>query len=219
MGEIGLIMFQYGFIDFDDTLFKTYVFKEDIFGCFARCGVTREDYAKTYKQAVFGPVEGYFDYTFEKHADILRELGYQILDNTINELNDLLKNDYNDDQTVKFLLDCRKFTDKLILLTAGEPKLQQKKIDASGLAKYFDQIIIIDGGKSQKITDVVGSAKKIYYINDNIKENIEIKNNLPNILIVALKHRKLWEGDNYEKMNLPYFDTLEEIKNYVEQSV
>ncbi|EKD43500.1 MAG: hypothetical protein ACD_72C00248G0004 [uncultured bacterium] len=210
-------MFDYGFVDFDDILFKTYVFKEDIFGCFARCGVSRADYALTYNQAVFGPVQGYFDYTFEKHANLLRDLGYQIPDSTIDELNNLLENNYNNSQAEDFLLNCKKFTKKLILLSAGEPKLQNKKINASGLAKYFDEVVIIDGGKGPKIESIIDGAPKIYYVNDNLKENIEIKKYLPRIILAALKHQIQWDNEDYRKYNLPFFNSLEEIKNYVEK--
>jgi len=212
-------MFNYSFIDLDDTLFNTYLFKEDIFGCFERCGVSREDYLDTYRQAVFGPVEGYFDYTFKKHADILRELGYQITDSTIFELNNLLEKSYNDSQAEEFLLELKKISHKLILLTAGEQRLQKRKIDSTGLVKYFDQVIIIDGGKSQKIVDVAGQADKILFVNDNLKENNQIKKDLPYVLVVAKKHKILWAEDDYQMSNLPYFDSLIEIKDYAISSL
>ena len=212
-------MFDYSFIDLDDTLFNTYMFKEDILECFARCGVTKEDYYDSYRQAVFGPVEGYFDYTFKKHADILRNLNYQIPDSTIDDLNNLLKKNYNDSQAEQFLLGIKKISHKLILLTAGEPELQKKKIDSTGLAKYFDQIEIIDGGKSQKIVAVAGQANKILFVNDNFKENIQLKHDLPYVLVIAKKHKVLWKEDNYQSIDLPYFDSLIEIKDYATRSL
>ncbi len=213
-------MFDYSFIDLDDTLYNTYLLKEDIFNCFAKCQVTREDYLVSYSQAVFGPVVGYFDYTFKKHADILRNLNYEISDSTIEELNNLLNKNYNDVQAEQFLLDLKKISNKIILLTAGKQDFQQKKIDSTGLAKYFDQIIIIDGGKSQKILDVAGQTKKILFVNDNLKENIQIKQDLPYVVVVAKKHRVLWKEDDYKmNNNLPYFDSLIEIKDYAVRSL
>jgi len=208
-------MFDFSFIDFDDTLFKTYLFKEDIFSCFARCGVSRQDYKVTYKQAVFGPVVGYFDYTFKKHADILREIGYQIPDQTIVELEGLLKNNYNFSDAEEFLVEIKKISKKMILLTAGERTLQEKKIMASGLVKYFDSVEIIDGGKSQKIFEIADSASKILFVNDNMQENNQIKKDLPDIILVGTKHKVSWPEDDYEKSDLAYFDNLIEIKNYV----
>jgi FMN phosphatase YigB (HAD superfamily) len=208
-------MFDFSFIDLDDTLFKTYLFKEDIYNCFARCGVSREDYKKTYSQAVFGPVVGYFDYTFKKHADILRDLGYQIPDSTIVELNKLLEKNYNFEDAENFLIEIKKISRQMILLTAGEQKLQEKKIAGSGLAKYFDGIEIIEGGKSQKIFELADSASKILFVNDNMQENIQTKKDLPDIILVGTKHKVRWTEDNYEASNLPYFDTLSEVKDYV----
>lgn len=212
-------MFDFSFIDLDDTLFKTYLFKEDIYNCFARCGVSLEDYKKTYSQAVFGPVVGYFDYTFKKHADILRDLGYQIPDSTIVELNKLLEKNYNFEDAESFLVEIKKISRKMILLTAGEQQLQEKKIAGSGLAKYFDIIEIIEGGKSQKILELADSASKILFVNDNIQENIKIKQDLPGIILVGTKHKVRWVEDDYETSNLPYFDTLTEVKNYVAKFV
>lgn len=213
-------MFDYSFVDLDDTLFHTYMFKEDMFGCFARCGVSREDYLSSYRKAVFGPLEGYFDYTFEKHANILKELGYIIPDSTIDELNNLLKKNYNDPEAKDFLLGLKKISSKLVLLTAGERKMQQNKINSTGLEKYFDQVVIIDGGKSQAIVDVAGQAKNILFVNDNLKENIEIKNNLPYVMVLAKKHKVLWDNDDYKiNKDLPFFDSLIEIKNYAARFV
>lgn len=212
-------MFDYSFIDLDDTLFSTYIFKKDIFGCFAMCGVTPEDYQTTYKRAVFGPVVGYFDYTFKKHADILREIGYEIPDQTVDNLNDLFKKDYKDPQAEEFLVALKKVSNKLILLTAGDKNMQQKKIDSTGLAKYFDEIVIIDGGKGSKITDVAGEAEKVLFVNDNLIENLQIKNELPKVLVVAKKNPTLWTEEDYQTAGMPYFYTLNEIKDYVSRSI
>lgn len=208
-------MFDFSFIDLDDTLFKTFLFKEDIFNCFARCGVTLDDYKKTYAQAVFGPMVGYFDYTFKKHADILRDLGYQIPDTTIIELDGLLKKNYNFEEAEDFVVAIKKISKKMILLTAGERGLQNKKISGSGLAKYFDVVEIIEGGKSQKIFELADSASKILFVNDNVQENIQIKKDLPNIILVGTKHRVRWPEDDYATSEIPYFDSLTEVKDYV----
>ncbi len=213
-------MFDYSFVDLDDTLYNTYLLKEDIFKCFANCGVTKEDYRLSYNKAVFGPVVGYFDYTFKKHADILREMNYEVPDSVVKELENLVNKNYNDSQAEQFVLELKKTSNKVILLTAGKKELQQKKINSTGLNKYFDQIVIIDGGKSQAIIDIAGQSKKILFINDNLKENIEIKKNLPYVLVLAKKHQVLWEDDDYKKSEvLPYFDSLIEIKDYATRSI
>lgn len=213
-------MFDYSFIDLDDTLYNTYLLKEDIFKCFSKCGVTREAYKQSYSEAVFGPVVGYFDYTFKKHADILRDMNYEIPDSVVEDLNNLTKKNYNDFQAEKFLLDIKNISNKLILLTAGKKDFQQVKIDSTGFVKYFDQIVIIDGGKSQKIVDIAGQSNKILFVNDNLVENIKIKQDLPHVLVLAKKHKALWDDDNYEANNdLPFFDSLNEIKDYAIRSL
>ena len=86
--------------------------------------------------------------------------------------------------------------------------------------KYFDEIVIIDGGKSQKIVDIAGQSNKILFVNDNLSENIKIKEDLPYVLVVAKKHKVLWDDDDYQNNNdLPFFDSLIEIKDYAIRSL
>lgn len=213
-------MFDYSFIDLDDTLYNTHLLKEDIFKCFSKCGVTREAYKKSYSEAVFGPVVGYFDYTFKKHADVLRDMNYEIPDSVIDDLNSLTSKNYNDYQAEKFIIDIKTISNNLILLTAGKKEFQQQKINSTGLAKYFDQVVIIDGDKSKKIVEVAGQSNKILFVNDNLLENIKIKQDLPYVLVVAKKHKALWDGDDYQVDNdLPFFDSLNEIKDYAIRSL
>jgi len=165
-------------------------------------------------------VVGYFDYTFKKHADILRDMNYEIPDSTVDDLNNLTNKNYNDFQAERFLIDIKKISNKLILLTAGKKEFQQKKINSTGLDKYFDEIVIIDGGKSQKIVDIAGQSNKILFVNDNLSENLKIKEDLPYVLVVAKKHKVLWDDDDYQNNNdLPFFDSLIEIKDYAIRSL
>ncbi len=213
-------MFEFSFVDLDDTLYNTYLLKEDIFNCFSNCGVTREDYRLSYNKAVHGPVVGYFDYTFKKHADILREMDYQIPDTIFEDLNNLMTKNYNDDEAENFILDLKKISNKVILLTAGKKDFQQQKINSTGLDKYFDRIVIIDGGKSQAIIDVAGQSNKILFVNDNLKENVKIKQDFPYVLVAAKKHKIAWEDDDYQiNKDLPFFDSLIEIKDYAIRSI
>jgi len=210
-------MFEYSFVDLDDVLYNTYLRKDDIFEIFERAGVSAEDCEKSYKQAVFGPLVGYFDYTFKKHADILWEMGYSIPDKVLVELDGLFDKDYFDVQAKQFLVDMKKLSEKLILLTAGERVTQERKLKAIDTSLYFDKVVIIDGGKTQKILDIAGNKKNILFVNDNLQENIQIKKDLPYVLVVAKKHKVLWEGDDYSKYNMPCFDTLKEIQEYAAQ--
>lgn len=209
--------FDYIFVDLDDTLFQTCRFKEDIFKIFYSYGVSRDDCAATYKQAVFGPMEGYFCYTFQKHADLIREKGYQIPDETVNRLNGLLDNNYLETDTEFFLSGLKKLGGQLVLQTAGEKHLQQKKIDVADLTKYFDRVDIIDGGKIEHILSVAHQARAVLFINDNLQENVKIKVELPDVLVIAKQHKILWAGDDYSRYPLPYFETLTEILNYVSE--
>jgi len=63
-------------------------------------------------------------------------------------------------------------------------------------------------------------SKKILFVNDNLSENIKIKEDLTYVLVVAKKHKVLWDDDDYQNNNdLPFFDSLIEIKDYAVRSL
>ena len=80
-------MFDYIFVDLDDTIFDTAKFKADIYKSLSVFDVKEVDFKIAYKNAAELPRFGYYDYTFERQVEALREMGYVLEDKIIISLN------------------------------------------------------------------------------------------------------------------------------------
>ncbi len=210
-------MFDYIFVDLDDTIFDTAKFKADIYKILSVFDVKEADFKIAYKNAAELPSFGYYDYTFERQLEALREMGYILEDKIIISLNDLFNNDYKKDGAEDFLKSLQCVGKKIILLTAGNHFFQDKKIKNINLTKYFDRIEIIDGGKD----DIVGEAikkGKVLFINDNLEENKMMKEKFPEVEVLSIVNETYWTEEEYKKAGLTYFHKLTEIKSYLEKS-
>lgn len=210
-------MFDYIFVDLDDTIFDTAKFKADIYKILSVFDVKEADFKIAYKNAAELPNFGYYNYTFEKQLEALREMGYVLEDKIIISLNDLFNNDYKKDGAEDFLKSLQCVGKKIILLTAGNHFFQDKKIKNINLTKYFDRIEIIDGGKD----DIVGEAikkGKVLFINDNLEENKMMKEKFPEVEVLSIVNETYWTEEEYKKAGLTYFHKLTEIKSYLEKA-
>ena len=210
-------MFDYIFVDLDDTIFDTTQFKADMFEILSVFGVKADEFQKAYLKAGDLPKPGYYNYTFEKQLEALREMGYILEDKIIISLNDLFNNDYKKDGAEDFLKSLQCVGKKIILLTAGNHFFQDKKIKNLNLTKYFDRVEIIDGGKD----DVVGEAVKkgrVLFVNDNLEENRMMKEKFPEVEVLSMLNETYWTEEEYKEAGLTYFHKLTEIKSYLEKS-
>ncbi|HRY36757.1 MAG TPA: HAD family hydrolase [Candidatus Magasanikbacteria bacterium] len=210
-------MFDFIFVDLDDTIFDTRRFKADIFGVLSDFGVKEKDFNLAYKNAAELPKFGYYDYTFERQLEALREMGYTLGNEITIQLNDLFNINYKKVGAEDFLKSLQCIGKKIILLTAGNHFFQDKKIKNINLTTYFDRVEIIDGGKD----DIVGEAVKkgkVLFINDNLEENKMIKENFLEAKVLSIMNETYWTEEEYKKEKLDYFESLEEIKKYLEKS-
>lgn len=211
-------MFDYIFVDLDDTIFDTTQFKADMFEILSVFGVKADEFQKAYLKAGDLPKPGYYNYTFEKQLEALREMGYILEDKIIISLNDLFNNDYKKDGAEDFLKSLQCVGKKIILLTAGNHFFQDKKIKNLDLTKYFDRVEIIDGGKDLILEKIELNKNKVLFINDNLRENKMIKEKFPQTEILSMVNETYWTAEEYEKAGLTYFQNLAEIKSYLEKS-
>ena len=86
--------FNLAFIDFDDTLFNSYVFAKDIAAVFMRHGVDAEGHRVAMDRALRGDSVDHYQYSFALHMEKVKELGYAVPDTVLSELNSLLENNY-----------------------------------------------------------------------------------------------------------------------------
>ena len=208
--------FDYSFVDFDKTIFDCYKFEKDIWAVFARHGVKQEDYSTTYKKSLCTVSSDLFDYNFQEHVKFLQELGYKLNKEVEIELGKLLdKNNYLFPDTEEFLQFLRENTKKMVLLTAGDDEFQKTKIEKTKLGHWFDEVEIVFGHKEDFLADKIKLGDVVFFVNDSLRENLIIRENFPEILIVTKLNPVRYTIDEAKKSGIPFFETLREIKNYV----
>jgi putative hydrolase of the HAD superfamily len=86
---------------------------------------------------------------------------------------------------------------KLILVTAGNRDLQERKIKALGLERSFDEIIITDNssGKEKCFREVLIKydlkPEQVFCVGDKIKDEIEVGENM-GMLTALMKHGRYY---------------------------
>ena len=207
-------MFDFVFVDLDDTIFNTRQFKADIYKTLSVFGVKEEDFYVAYKKTAELSNFGYYNYTFEKQLEELRKLGYELSDELLISLNSLFNNSYAIEGAEDFLNFLQCFSKKIILLTAGNHFFQDKKIKNINLIKYFDRVEIIDGGKDSVVGEAVKKGK-VLFINDNLEENKMIEEKFTEVKVLSIVNKTYWTVENYKDAELTYFGSLGEMKNYI----
>ncbi len=108
-------------VDFDRVLFDTDAFKQELESRFSR-------FSETYSRA-----RNEQGYDFRKHAEILGVEPETLLSEMEN--------------AEKFLFSDVKLLDKLdhekIIVTRGDPQFQRRKLESSGVLKYFSDFFIV----------------------------------------------------------------------------
>jgi len=131
-----------------------------------------------------------------------------------NELKELLFFD-----ALSFLQYLKNVNQKLILLSFGEFSFQSKKISATGIAKFFDEIIITPDSKElalEKILKQFVDEKDVWFINDKIEETKKMLEHFPKLKPLLKKSPRFAHAD-YCSSQMPCFETLTQIQQYVEQ--
>lgn len=204
-------------VDFDYTLFDTYSFFNAFKEVFLKNGVTEEDRKRTYDETIVwkGGEMGY-DYSFEKQVDRLMDKGY-ILDRKkiIEELYGCLNNTFLYPDAEDFLLSMKKNFPNRTLLTAGNPDYQRTKVEGVGIGEYFTDFVYINGDKHLYITEAFKNYDSIIFINDNLKENVVLKEIMPHAHIITKFNQRRNTIEELRESGIPYFETLTAIKEYV----
>lgn len=210
-------MFDFCFIDLDDTIYNTRELKDDIFAVFESFGIGREDFLQAYESAAKMQKLGYFHYTFEKQIQAVREFGIQVPDDVLPQLENLLDKNYIIPETEFFLSSLREYCSRLSLLTAGTKEFQARKVKAIAVEPLLDEIILIDGGKDDIIRPLATEQKRILFVNDNLAENKMIKEQFPETEVITKFNPSYWKEEECEKSGMPWFKTLSEILNYLKE--
>ena len=95
------------------------------------------------------------------------------------------------------------------------------KIEVAGIEKYFDEIYTVDDTKEHLVEIILKkcpSDEQVWLINDKIEETKKIIQRFPRIQPL-LKVSPIFSNEEYQKSSMPFFSTLNQIKEYAEQRV
>jgi FMN phosphatase YigB (HAD superfamily) len=145
------------FLDFDDVIFNAKKFKLDLIGVFLKNGISREEFDSSYyfiTRKVIGRKD-YYDpkkqiLVLRRKESINQKKLKKDLDNFMEDLSCYVFKDF-----YAFLKLFRK--SDLYLITFGHPKFQAKKINRSGIKKYFKKVII---SRKDKVDDIMRIMKE-----------------------------------------------------------
>lgn len=210
-------MFDCSFVDWDNTLYDTVLFKSDIFAIFSEYNVAPDDARAAFKKSLCTFSSFIYDYSFEEHVRFTREMGYALPAEIISKLESLFFKDYIFTDAILFLQWLKQCSKKIILLSAGDVDFQMKKIQHSSVAAYFDEMRIVPGNKEKIIDEYKQNC--ISFINDNLHENTVVKQVFPSAMVITKFNPDKYTEQEVRDAALPYFKTLTEIKQYVEQQI
>lgn len=180
------------YIDFDGTLFNTDKFYQDYLVILNKYNISSFEIEKMKKELFTNRrfnIDILTDYIISKYN----------IKNLKQEVESLYNNSYVFEDVIPFLEKYKNYN--LILLTLGDIDYQNRKIESSNLSKYFQDIIITDGDKSQ--LDI--NYKDNLFIDNNPKELIKFQNNGGKIIRI----RRI--EDKYSVIDL---DNVLEYKNF-----
>ncbi len=133
-------------------------------------------------------------------------------------------------EAISFLEFLQNTNQPLILLSLGEAGFQKAKIDITGIAKFFHSIHITADAKELAVGAILnefkpdfakatpGKKEEAWFINDKIEETKKVIQEFPKLKPILKKSPRFSE-EEYKSSLMPYFSTLTEIQQYVEQQI
>lgn len=211
------------FIDFDDVVFNTKQFKNDLAEVFFNHGISRDIYEKSY----YDPNDKRSIRTYDPKTQILRiknsvDFDKHELLNSIKVFMEDTSNYVFED----FFSFVKKYDQKNVYVVSyGDIKFQEEKINSSGIKKYVDNIFITDRLKSSIVGDFLEEnknmqAEKIFFIDDRTEQIQDVKKKNPNVATMFLKRP---EGRYQDMKKDQYCDfevhNLQEAQEIIEKIV
>ena len=204
-------------IDFDDTLFDTQRYKQERMRSLVSLGVSEEIFWQTYAR-VRKNERGEMVYSDERHATLLEEYGFE--KNKILAAFDVINKKAKGflfSDTLYFLQEIKKTQAPLILLSLGDPHIQEMKVKGSGIDVYFDRMFLVTDTKKHLVKGLLDrhSQEKVWFINDKINETKEVCD-ISTLITPVLRQSPNIAAEEYHKSGIVYFQSLTEILKYVQ---
>ena len=167
--------------DLDDTLMNTKSLKEKLFKLMQESGANMkeilESYEKTYTMPELYTPIAHIEHLYDKNNNINKDFFIKNYENI--EYKALLF-----PKTEEILAEARELG-SVVLMTKGNHLFQARKLIASGIDDYFDDIIITNGEKDEYLKRFK-TYPKVIIINDKITENQQMSNIVPHFTYINL---------------------------------
>ncbi|MBF8280471.1 MAG: hypothetical protein HW383_244 [Candidatus Magasanikbacteria bacterium] len=96
-----------------------------------------------------------------------------------------------------------------VLLSRGNPKIQQLKLQGTGLSDCVDEVIIVEDEKYSPLVKHLEEADgETFFVNDHVGENKEIAAKFPDVIVIPISR-------NAEKCPDGVCETLDEALEFI----
>ncbi|MBT3356611.1 hypothetical protein HN784_01960 [bacterium] len=202
--------------DLDHTLFRTNLFKNDLFEILQSAGAESRIIQETYQEHCKKEAGGAYDFEehclkIKKKTEKFEEEGAKRMFKKFIKKADFSK--YIENETYDFLTKQKKVGNKLILLTMGGDFMQKAKVEKTGLIDVFDEFIVCRDTKLNKL-ESLALEKGDLFVNDIVSETLMVKKKFPfiNYIILALSDPML-EFQDYSKLKtIPVITSIRSLK-------
>ncbi len=183
------------FIDFDDVLFNTKKFRNDMIRIFLKHGVSKKDFYGTYKDFPERRKKGIIVYDPEKHFKKVRNKLGKETEKLRSDFWKLVENSkkYVFRDVSRFLKNFKKRD--LYIISFGNGDFQRKKILNSGICVNFKEVFIVSLSKGKIIRNIIKKEKiaekeKIYFLDDRVEFIKEVKKYAPYAVAIFVKRKE-----------------------------
>ena len=206
--------------DFDNTLFNTYKIKQSFFDLAMHHGFSNEEAKSIYKKA--WSTGNTNEMSFENFTKVLEselDNDKQLDKSEIQKVKDLIESGVAIlDGAEELLLFCKEKIFNRYLLSLGVPNWQKKKVNSSGIGKYFDEEKIIyttdiKKGKNNVIKEIFGEdfdGEGVVLFNDNAFETKRILNDFKKIKAFVRRETReeKFEQKDFENLQKDFSDRV-----------
>jgi FMN phosphatase YigB (HAD superfamily) len=177
-------------IDFDDVIFNTKQFREDLISVFLESGISKEAYDESY----YDPSDDRIVKTYDPRAQIERLDGkFDVnAEKLLNDINAFMKSaeKYVFEDVVSFIEFFGK--DNAYVISFGDIAFQEEKVNNSGIRRIVKGVTITDKLKAVAVSRMMEEKdefpdKKIFFLDDRVEQIHDVKEKFPGIMTILVK--------------------------------
>lgn len=173
-------------LDFDDTIFNTHRLFNDFLNIFLKAGFLKKEfldnYQETKKRTGYLNLEMASDLLFHKTKISNQKSVKKETENISSRMKQFVYPD--------FFIFAKNFNkNNLILLSYGNSKFQNRKIEKSQIIPFFSEIIIAPKDKIETIKVISQKYKKekLFFIDDKAEQVDSVKEKFPQIITMKME--------------------------------